>query len=139
MMAEFPGYTRLKGAETLAIGSFAVTSPLRYKQWHELLVMAASAKSWVTQQQVKAYVNFGRWVADCYWCKKGMLTRPDWGIAYCATCGAQYEKGSVIFPEDPEVERALLARPDPDTQHWDDKQTAADLWRENQEELHLAR
>ena len=133
----FPGYKRLKGAEILAIGKFSVTSPEFYKHWQTLLVSASNAKTWPSLEKIKAYVNYGKWVANCFWCKKGVLTRPDWGVAYCPTCGAQYEKGMVIFPADQEIERLLCLRPDPETQHWDDLQTADDLLRENREELLL--
>ena len=133
----FPGYTRLIGPESLSLGEYlSVRTPDDYRRWHLLRVTLANAQPWTSPEKVTAYVNYGRWMVNCFWCKKGVLTRPDWGIAFCATCGAQYEQGMVIFPTDSNIERALLKRPDPDTQHWDDKQTAEDLLRENKE-LHL--
>ncbi len=132
----FPGYVRLVGPESLTIGSLRVQSVNDYRQWQAMSVALSNAKTWQSQEKAKAYVNFGRWLIDCVWCKKGVLTRPDWGVAFCATCGARYEQGMVIFPSDPRIENALLLRPNPDTQHWDDRQTAEDLLRENKE-LHL--
>lgn len=135
----FPGYTRLVGPESLTLdGVTPVRTPDDYALWQRIHVVTKGAKVWKSEARVDAYINFGRWVADCFWCKKGMFTRPDWGCAYCAQCGARYETGYVIFPDDVlEILAAILVRPDPDTQGWDNKQTVQDLLRENREELHL--
>ena len=138
-MSGFPGYVRLQGPEQLAIGQYlSVRSPGDYHRWHVIVVTLRQGQPWDSQMPTVAYVNYGKWVADCYWCKKGMLTRPDWGIACCGECGARYAAGMVQFPSDAAViERLLLVRPNRDNQHWDNKQTAADLERENREELQL--
>ena len=138
-MEGFPGYTQLVGPETFWLDD---KTPVRcardYELWHLMLVVTNKKRVWQSGLPCTAYINHGRCVADCVWCKKGMLTRPDWGIACCAQCGAKYD--TVIFPSDEEwaqVLSAIFVRPNPDTQNWDNKQTAADLLRENREELHL--
>jgi hypothetical protein len=137
----FPGYGHLVGPESFWLDE---KTPVRcardYELWHRIFVTSQRKKVWQSEAKCTAYINRGRIVADCYWCKKGMFTRPDWGIACCAQCGAKYAPGMVVFPEDVEwalILEALLVRPDPETQNWDNKQNAADLWRENREELHL--
>jgi hypothetical protein len=134
----FPGYSALVGPETLNVAGRFVNSPRAYELWHKVLVALGKAQTWESLVPIVAYVNHGRWVALCHWCKKGILTRPDWGVAYCAQCGAKYGKGWVKFPENhEEITKALVVRPDPETQNWDNKQTVDDLIRENREELHL--
>jgi len=142
MSNPFPGYARLTGPETLVyktpLGSlFEVHSVDDYRKWHEMVVTVREGKTWASPEGVVAYVNHGRWVVDCHWCKKGVLTRPDWAFAGCAECGAYYEADKLTFPSDPRIEEILRMRPDRDSQHWDSKQTADDLLRENEEELKL--
>jgi hypothetical protein len=142
MSSPFPGYPRLIGPETLIYKKsdgtiFEVKNALDYRHWHQMVVTSKQGETWASPEGVVAYVNFGRWVVDCHWCKKGILTRPDWAFAGCAECGAYYEADKLTFPSDPRIEELLRKRPDRDSQHWDSKQTADDLLRENEEELHL--
>jgi hypothetical protein len=139
----FPGYQHLIGPESLLMNRGGLSPrPVKdiadYRTLHEQHIRSSNAQVWTSPEKCIARVNHGRWAADCVWCRQAMLTRPDWGVAFCWTCGAQYEQGMVIFPDDPRIEKLLLLRPDPTTQHWDNKQTAEDLLRENREELHLA-
>ena len=61
-----------------------------------------------------------------------MLTRPDWGVAFCGGCGARYQKEKVVFPRRPNrFERPLLVRVRRDQQNWTDEQTVEDLEAEN--------
>lgn len=133
MTETFPGYASLVGSESLSLNDFHVQSPGDYNMWQLIVVTAKKGKVWSTKRQVVAYINHGRWIVDCAWCTRGMLTRPDWGIANCIQCGARYDQGTIAFPADENIVRALLIRPIPETQNWDEKQTAADLWRENKE------
>lgn len=136
---KFPGYSHLKGPETLWLDAETpVSTPTHYRMWQGVLVKLSGASVWLSEGGTEAFVNQGRWLAICRWCKKGMLTRPDWGIACCAQCGAWYPEGLVKFPENVgEITAALLVRPDPDSQNWDNKQTVEDLLRENREDLKL--
>ena len=142
MGSPFPGYPRLTGPETLVYKSplgtlFEVRCVEDYRKWHEMVVTSRQGETWASPEGCIAYVNFGRWVINCYWCKKGVLTRPDWMFAGCAECGAYYEADKLTFPRDQRIEELLRKRPDRDTQHWDNKQTAEDLLRENEQELQL--
>ena len=61
-----------------------------------------------------------------------MLTRPDWGVAYCGGCGARYHEKHVIFRRRArQFERPLLVRVRRDQQNWTDAQTVEDLEAEN--------
>ena len=141
-MNPFPGHGMLLGPEqfTLGTGPTGNPIPLRsradYLLWHRIIVTQRQGQVWRSPEAVKVFVNFGKWVAKCYWCHEGMLTRPDWNLACCTECGAFYEDDKLIFPSDRRIVEALLARPSRANQHWDDQQTADDLLREN-EELHL--
>lgn len=138
---KFPGYTHLIGPEALMMptpeGVRRVKSNHDYRVLHELTMRESNARAWVSPEKCVAEINHGRWLAHCVWCTGAMTTRPDWGAAYCWTCGARYEHGAVIFPEDERIMQLLLLRPNPKTQNWDNKQTADDLLRENEQELHL--
>lgn len=82
-----------------------------------------------------ARIDHNRWIVDCE-CGAGNATDPEWAIACCFGCGAVHAQ--IVFPDAAEraaIERALLARPRPETRHWDPRvgETLADLWRENAE------
>lgn len=63
---------------------------------------------------VYAYVNHGRWVADCHCNGAEVVAAGDQPMT-CGSCGAV---SPVVFPpERDEVERLLSARPLPN-QHW---------------------
>jgi len=139
----FPGHGMLIGPETHSLGKGAGGKDLLlrsrddYKLWHSIIVATKQGRIWQSPEAARVYVNYGRMVADCFWCKKGMLTRPDWAFAGCIECGAFYEGDKLIFPSDPRIFEALLARPDRVNQHWDHLQTADDLIYENKEILKL--
>jgi hypothetical protein len=135
MIEHFPGYPSLVGPESLSIPSHElyVRTVDDYNMWHLLIVTAKKGKVWITHRRREAYINHGRWVIDCAWCQKGVLTRPDWGVANCIECGARYPAGTIAFPDDPSIQHLLLLRPVVETQNWDNKQTAADLLKENEE------
>lgn len=143
-MSGFPGYTRLIGPEQLTIGDFfQVRTPGDYRTWQTVVVLTRNGVPWDSPMPAgPAHVNDGRWLATCHWCQKGMLTRPDWGVANCGECGARYQGAQVRFPENAAaIERVLCLRPRRDTQHWGNPtrpmQTIEDLERENREELQL--
>jgi len=58
-----------------------------------------------------AYVNHGRWVADCPLCGAGIAVAVDGAVGCCLECGIEYE---IQVPPDSVIEEAtpiLLARP----------------------------
>ena len=129
----FHGYRFLLGPEQLLLSrGVQVSTPEEYRAWHAGHVTSRDADPWDSPEAVVAYVNHGRWVADCRWCKTGMLTRADWGVAYCGECGERYNPGSVNYPEDfKAAERILLARVRRDQQNWNSTQSLAALAAEN--------
>lgn len=140
---KFPGYLALLGPETLVeISTGEGGTPLRrevrtvddYRAFQERAVTRRHGQVWESDQPVFALVNQGRWVASCHWCRNGMLTRPDWGVAFCGECGARYEEGKVVFPQDhTAIAKILCRRPERATQNWTTDQTSEDLARENHE------
>lgn len=131
-MTAFSGYRFLLGPEQLTFdrGRRRVSSPEQYRAWHLSMLLGRGADLWDSLEPTTAYINQGRWVAKCVWCTTGMLTRPDWGVAYCAECGARYWR--VVFPADYEAATAiLLSRVRRDQQNWDATQTVKELAEEN--------
>ncbi len=139
-MTRFKGYRFLLGPEQLSMGdSGHVDSPAMYRIWHTTTIHSRGGNAWDAGRQAIARVNHGRWIADCAWCAGGMLTRPSWGVAYCAECGARYERGTypnahaVVFPEAYAViEKLLLRRVRRDQQNWDARQSFDELQAENE-------
>jgi hypothetical protein len=88
-----------------------VQTPDQYEQWHRLFVQhnAPGGKTFDRADTVSAYVNDGRWCADCPNCNGGMAAWPGWS-SRCGSCGAVY--ASVAFPSNAEaVEEVLAVRP----------------------------
>lgn len=130
-LKQFGGYRFLLGPEQLSFyPGRRVSSPAEYLGWHTSVVIDRGGRPWDSPESTKAYVNHGRWVANCVWCGTGMLTRPSWGIAFCGECGARYR--DIQFPAQyRDIETVLLQRVRRDQQNWDDRQTLADLVNEN--------
>lgn len=133
----FKGYKGVLGPETLQFDPMnpgrRIRTPADYLGWHTRVVTTRGVEPWDSKKKTKARVNHGRWIADCVWCGGGMLTRPDWGVAYCASCGARYHRKYVVFPRDfLRISKALLVRVRRDQQNWDDRQKPEDLELENE-------
>jgi len=93
-----------------------------------------------------AYVNFGRWVADCPHCLSGILLDPAWTEAFCYGEGCYHRFVAFLWPTDAErhaIEGALVVRAQPH-QNWGNArgiardeavpvETVEDLWRGNVE------
>lgn len=64
-----------------------------------------------------AYVNLGRWVADCPACRGGIAVSPDWPLCCCLDCGRIYE---ALIPDDAQIAAAteLLERRAKHEQNW---------------------
>ena len=132
-MKHFTGYCFLQGPEQLLLEpGRRVTSREEYLAWHISAVTFRGGNVWDSPEQVKTYINHGRWVADCFWCKNGMLTRPDWRLACCSECGARYHLGRIVYPKNYKaIEKILLRRVRRDQQNWDDRQSVGELEKEN--------
>lgn len=97
-----------------------------------------------------AYVNHGRWVADCAVCPSALLVKPLAGevwtdgpkagqrwskadpfVCLDVLCGATSE---IVWPDDlAPVEALLRERPNPANRNWHPWETPADLLAENVE------
>lgn len=67
--------------------------------------------------RARAYVNFGRWVADCpMQCGCALELTPGMMLFACPECKAINE---IEWPSDPDgIWEALLKRPAPKTRNW---------------------
>lgn len=82
------------------------------------------------QDQVSAYINHSRWVADCPNCNAGIACLPGVNQIVCLECGERYD---VAWPADREgIESALLCRPQRN-RHWRPGESVKDLKRENKQ------
>jgi hypothetical protein len=80
---------------------------------------------------IKAYVNEGRWVADCPLCAGGIATWPANPDAACLQCGSVYRVEHPSPEIVREAEAALFARP-VRNRHWvPEAETTQDLRHDN--------
>ena len=133
-MKGFAGYRFLLGPEQLLLSpGRRVSSPAEYLGWHVSIIVNRGGNPWDSPEGVEARVNWGRWVADCFWCGTAMLTRPEWNVAFCGECGARYREDQVKFPADHKaIEKILLRRVQRRQQNWDKRQSVGELEQENQ-------
>lgn len=86
---------------------------------------------------VVAYVNYGKWVADCPDCRGAELVDPEEPIFFCLGCfnrEAENRFRRVIFPPAKfrnEIENALLDRPALENRNWYPSESVAELIAEN--------
>jgi len=85
-------------------------------------------------EPVQAYVNWGRWVADCPHCRGGamVVSRVD-PVFWCVKCGMRgHPWRSVAFPGNADdIEALLVMRPDMANRNWRPGETVDGLRREN--------
>lgn len=131
---KFGGYQFLLGPEQLSFyAGRQVASQLEYLAWQVSMVTKRGGEPWDSSESIRARVNHGRWIADCFWCRTAILTRPEWGVAYCGECGARYHLDQVEFPKQYKaIEKILLRRVRRDQQNWEYPQTVGDLASENE-------
>lgn len=67
----------------------------------------------------KAYVNHGRWVADCPECSGGIDCSPDLPRGACLDCGAVYKIDFPSKKEREDVDALLSERPREANRNWD--------------------
>ena len=85
-------------------------------------------------EAVAAYVNEGRWIAECPDCRGAQLAARDDRRFLCNECGNVSIDGKwrpVIWPEDVEAIEAALEPRDKGNAHWLPGETAAHLRAEN--------
>ena len=81
---------------------------------------------------MNAYVNHGRWVADCDtpYCTEAQRVQPG-AVFLCGNCGQSYQP---TFPDDKVlIDAALDRRIVPATQNWMVGETVNDLINENRQ------
>jgi hypothetical protein len=77
----------------------------------------------------RPFISGGRWVVICP-CGNAPSFDPEWRVALCFECGAQYV-GVAVPKEWESIEAALMARPSMTNRHMTLGETAADLIDEN--------
>lgn len=81
-----------------------------------------------TNEVVAAYINHGRWVADCPNCNGGIAAWAENDACCCLDCGRVYH---AVFPSTrkrDKVEAILLERPSGAYMNWNpDRESIADL------------
>ena len=86
-----------------------------------------------SNKRLKAYVNEGRWIADCPRCNGGVAVWVGMPDAACYDCGRVFS--DIRFPSADKIlkaERLLMKRPSSMNMNWDpDLQTIANLKEEN--------
>lgn len=83
------------------------------------------------EDSIPAYVNEGRWVADCPACNGGMATSPEHAHSFCADCGTIY---AVEHPPAGLIRQAenVLQHRQPRNRNWlPDREDIPDLQAEN--------
>lgn len=80
---------------------------------------------------VAAYVNHGRWVADCPACNGGIACWPDNPVCMCLDCGRTF---TAAFPSKADVKKAvaLLSERPTTARNWmPQRESVSDLRAEN--------
>ena len=90
-----------------------------------------------TDGTVNAYINHGRWVADCPDCSGAELVNKTERKFWCESCHNTFNNGKcrrVIFPRNwNAIEKVILARPNLKNRNWKLSETIKDLKRQNKE------
>lgn len=88
----------------------------------------------IDAQSLVAYVNLGRWVADCPECNNGIMVHPD-RHGWCCNCGNSTVGGlsrRVRWPADIfRIEAVLEMRPAPANRNWYPHETVNELVHES--------
>lgn len=77
-------------------------------------------------EPVTAYVNDGRWVADCP-CGSGILLVPGWALGTCFECGGI---AAIVWPSEKEIvaiDAALGERAKRSTMNWTPEESVESL------------
>ena len=125
-------YLRLQDARDLRFNDGSrVTSAAEYLGWHTSQILERGVSRVCAHQATPvAYVNHGRWLANCLHCGGAMLTHREWHLACCGECGSVYAQ--VLFPDEASsIEAVLLRRPTSASQNWTPGETIEMLTDEN--------
>jgi hypothetical protein len=102
-------------------------------QRSDVFVHAMAAKGLTIERHegvVLAYVNHGRWIADCHRCGSGLAITLNSSDGYCFECGAVHLH--VAWPDKWEqIEGLLLYRPVMSTRNWYPNESVSALKAEN--------
>lgn len=102
--------------------------------WAEVSLALARAGlvPWTSGQRLVAYVNHGRWVADCE-CRNGIALDRSWPCALCPACGAVTPAAQITYPDVDELLKieALLEVRLPQHQNWVPGESVAKLRSDN--------
>lgn len=102
--------------------------------WFRTVCAAQGQPVRTAEIAITAYVNEGRWVADCL-CGAGVAVDPDEGFAYClaAECGRWYAVGQIVLPKPAAVAAldAVLSERRRLNQQWRPGETIERLQAEN--------
>lgn len=105
-------------------GPAHITDDADLENWWRMMTEVVEARTGrkvelkANSAKPKAYVNWGRWVADCPECNSGIDCSPDLPRGACLDCGAVYK---IDFPSKKERDQAgelLSARPERN-RNWD--------------------
>lgn len=92
--------------------------------------IAAGRELTRSEATLDAYISHGRWVADCF-CGGGIVASPELVEAACTDCATVFP---IRFPEArPEIEQALLARPEEKNRNWRPGESIDQIQAENAE------
>lgn len=87
--------------------------------------------------EIQAYVNHGRWVADCPFCSGAMLVSWRDPLFWCVKCRMVANNDwpmACVFPLNrADIEQTLLMRPNPVNRNWRPDETIDQLVRENRD------
>ena len=119
-------YTRL----VRPLEAHNVATPEAYLSWQARIIAhnkaQLPARQWrdpfVSRTPVTPFVNGGRWAVLCPDCLNMVVYDPEWRLACCGECGAQYQ--DVPAPADAGLlEAVLLERPALRTRSWNTEWT----------------
>lgn len=137
----------LDTAET-RYGIFGTSGAFAAQRWVDTMKQAATdtpipfvEEPSETQSLVElpVYVNHGRWVVDCPFCRAGQFASRSDHRFYCAECqnaaiGGVFVK--TVWPKDAaKIEEALLERPNLLNQNWVPGETVKQLHAEHKEAI----
>lgn len=113
-----------------------VRTPMELAQRHRKAMDEAGTKAHARSEDLVAYVNHGRWLADCPLCNSGIALDAELPAALCFDCGAVFARVMWPTPEDKAaIEAALERRPRRAVQNWRPGEAVLSLLAENLEHM----
>ena len=106
------------------------------KNYEALERAAKRARQEAPAVDAYAYINHGRWVADCPHCTSARMVEPEQDEFLCLDDQCHRVSRLVWPAQRPEIERILLARPNAKNRNWYPHESLAQLRAENREHGH---